>query len=642
MDIWSWISELPSSDEWNELHPQLVLQLASPNSTQSIQLRAERTSSSNSDEFVTFSLYLLGFHGDKAETTLWVSDTCPLSSDKPFLPLVLQLLQEIVSRSPTAQDSTCRPSSGLQKLKPDPVLWVMDSHSPESFSGFFNLVFLTRLFWLCVFDAPSDVGYMYFYSLLAPNLETFTSKLAPILRTFLVSIGVDVELCFMRTLGYILAKWLILREVGTGLQLLTPQPAQSLRFSYALESHGLWVLKGYAPVWAMKHTRHNGDQNQCKIVGAQESVLRYALAHQQLEAVVQLEYTVRFSDGFILVNARVDNIRIHVAKLGFKKNEDDDFTGERHFPSRIRLWVGPEIGSNYVGGLSLGRSTDNVEREMEMQRIVKGSFGKLQIPKVKALARTAMRTKMKNWRWDQDAEGNTALFDAILCDNTTGTEVATWRPSNDSGQHENNFRKRYTGANRSFTKTGGLVFTGDECGGVGWRLGKEMEGSVLKWRIGCEIWLSYWPNDVRSSYFETRRVEWCDEVDLPLIAGKGLMISNNNKIVKSQLSMPGKGEELTWAKITRSTAISSHFAHFTDTTAVEQISNDLPLQTHPSTFTTIKKCNCLRPTRPEDARDGRKEEKKERRGEEKEDREALTASVKEGCRGVQDGGSSFP
>ncbi|XP_057493248.1 uncharacterized protein LOC130778766 [Actinidia eriantha] len=485
MDIWSWISELPSSEEWDELHPQLVLQLASPNSTQSIQLRAERTSSSNSDEFVTFSLYLLGFHGDKAETTLWVSDTCPLSSDKPFLPLVLQLLQEIVSRSPTAHDSTCRPSSGLQKAQ-------------------------TR---------PSVVGHgLPLYP--TPNLETFTSKHAPILRTFLVSVGVDVELCFMRTLGYILAKWSILREVGAGLQLLTPRPSQSLGFSYALESHGLWVLKGYAPVWAMKHTRHNGDQNQCKIVGAQESVLRYALAHQQLEAVVQLEYTVRFSDGFILVNARVDNIRIHVAKLGFKKNEDDDFTGERHFPSRIRLWIGPEIGSNYVGGLSLGRSTDNVEREMEMQRIVKGSFGKLQIPKVKALARTAMRTKMKNWRWDQDAEGNTALFDAILCDTTTGTEVATWKPSNDGGQHENNFRKRYTGANRSFTKTGGLVFAGDECGGVGWRLGKEMEGSVLKWRIGCEIWLSYWPSDVRSSYFETRRVEWCDEVDLPLIAGK--------------------------------------------------------------------------------------------------------------------------
>ncbi len=71
------------------------------------------------------------------------------------------------------------------------------------------------------------------------------------------------------------------------------------------------------------------------------------------------------------------------------------------------------------------------------------------------------------------------------------------------------------------TKTGGLVFAGDEYGeGVGWRLSKEMEGSVLKWRIGGQVWVSYFPNEVKSSYFETRCVEWCDEVDLPLIPGK--------------------------------------------------------------------------------------------------------------------------
>lgn len=204
----------------------------------------------------------------------------------------------------------------------------------------------------------------------------------------------------------------------------------------------------------------------------------------------------------------------------FNENGDDDYAGEKHFPSRIRPWVGPETGSSYVSGLSLGRSTDNVEREMETQRILKGSFGKLKVPKVKAMARTTTRTRMKNWRWDQDAEGNAALFDAVLCDNTTGTKVATWKPSGGgSGRSENNFRKRYAGANRSFTKSGGLVFAGDECGGVGWRLGKEMEGSVLKWRVGCQIWLSYWPNEVSSLYFETRCVEWCDEVDLPLIAG---------------------------------------------------------------------------------------------------------------------------
>ncbi|KAK9286313.1 hypothetical protein L1049_014703 [Liquidambar formosana] len=525
MDIWSWICELPNSDEWAESDSPPVFELACSKSsrdgiTPSIQLRAERTSGSDSDALVTFSLYLQGFHPSNAQKTLWVSDACPLSSDKPFLPLILQLLQEIISRSPTAHNNTC-PRSQLQKLKPDPVSWIMDSHSPESFSSFFNLVFLTRLFWLCVCDAPTEVGSLYFQSLLAPNLEALSCKHAPVMRTFLVSVGVDMELCFMRTLGYMLAKWLILREVGVGLQSLAPLPSHSLGFSYATEAHGLWVLKGYAPVLAMTRTRSNGRNFQFPVIEAKESVLKYALAHQQLEAVIQLEYSVGFYEGHIQVNARVDNLRFHVAKLGFNKNDDMDYVDERHFPSRIRVWIGPEVGSTYVASLSLGRSTDNVERELETQKIVKSSLGKSKVPRVKAMASTSTRTKTRNWRWDQDAEGNAAIFDWVLCDNTTGVEVATWKPSSGhDGKSGNNFQKRYTGANRPFTKTGSVVFTGDEYGGAGWRLSKEMEGSVLKWRIGGQVWLSYWPNDVKSSYFETRCVEWCDEVDLPLIPGK--------------------------------------------------------------------------------------------------------------------------
>ncbi|KAG8368441.1 hypothetical protein BUALT_Bualt15G0045800 [Buddleja alternifolia] len=530
MDIWSWISELPNSDDWTQSDSHLTFQLASskpwsPNnngSAQSIQLRADRTLGLNSEVFITFSLSFLGFQSSDPETTIWASDTCPLSAEKPFLPFILQLLQEIVSRSPTAHDSTC-PRSQLQKLKPEPVSWIMDSHSPESFSSFFNLVFLTRLFWACVCDAPSEVGSFYFHSLLSPNLETFSCQHAQVLRNFFVSVGTDVELCFMRTFGYMLAKWLILRDVEVGLKSLTPLPFNNLGFSYAVESHGLWVLKGYAPVKSMKCMQSNGQNSQFPaLIQAKDALLKYALAHQQLEAVIQLEYTVRFHDNFIQVNTRVNNMRIHVVKLGFKKNSDENFLDEKHFPSRIRIWVGPEVGASYVGGLSLGRSTDNVEREMEMQRTLKGSSGKVKVPKVKAMARMATRTKIKNWRWDQDVEGNAAVFDAILCDNTTGAEIATCKPPIGGDGHIGiNFRQRYTGGGRAFTKSGGLIFAGEECGeGVGWRLSKEMEGSVLKWRMGGEVWLSYWPNDVMSPYYETRCIEWCDEVDLPLLPSK--------------------------------------------------------------------------------------------------------------------------
>lgn len=513
MDIWSWICELPYSDDWTQSNSPLIFQLGS---SKSILLKAERNSGSISDTSVTFSICL---DLPNAQKTIWVSDTCPLFSAKPFLPLLLQLLQEIISRSPTAHNSTC-PRSQLENVKPESVSWIMDSHSPESFSTFFNLVFLMRLFWLCVYDAPTEVGSLYFHNLLAPNVDALSCKRSSVLRTFFVSAGVDAELCIMRTLGYMLAKWLVLRDVGVGLQSLIHCPSDNPGFSYAKESHGFWVLKGYAPVWGMNLTSCNGRRNQFPVMDVKECVLRYALAHQQLEAVIQFEYSISFQEDHIQVNARVDNLRLHIVKLGFNKNEDGEYSEERHFPSRIRVWVGPEVGSTYVTALSLGRSTSTGEREVEVQRIVKGSFGKSKIPLVKAKARTSTRTRIRNWRWDQDADGNAAIFDAVLYDNndTGGKEVASWKPTSGCVKPASGSRNRYMAGNRPFSKAGGLVFAGAECGeGVRWRLGKEMEGSVVKWRVGGRVWLSYWPNDVKSSYFETRSVEWCDEVDLPLI-----------------------------------------------------------------------------------------------------------------------------
>ncbi|WCJ20974.1 hypothetical protein M5689_003170 [Euphorbia peplus] len=524
MDIWSWICQLPDSTEPSDSDSPQILELVTSklsgedSSTRSIQLNAQKTCGSTSEALLTFSISLHGFLPHIDGNTVWVSDTCPLKSDKPFLPLLLQLLQEIITRSPMAQTSTC-PRSQLQKLKPEPISWILDTHSPESFSNFFNIVFLMRLFWLCVCDAPSEVGFLYFESLLGPNLESIKLDKSNVLSTFFIAVGVDAELCFMRTFGYMLTKWLILREVGVGLHVLAPTySGQQFRLCYATEANGFWVLKAYAPVLAMEVT-NSSKNSKFSVIEARDSVLKYALGHQQLEAVIQLEYSVTFHEGYIRVTARVDNLRFHVAKLGFSKKEEVDYANERHFVSRARVWVGPEIGATYVTGLSLGRSTNNGEREVEMQRVVKGSFEKLKAPKIKTRARMGTRAKMKNWRWDQDAEGNSVIFDAVLHDNSNGHEVSMGKTMVDGDGNE--VRNGYNGPRRPFTKTRGLVFAGDEYGeGVEWRLSKEMEGNVLKWRIGGEVWVSYVPNEVKSTFFETRCVEWCDEVDLPLIPGK--------------------------------------------------------------------------------------------------------------------------
>ncbi|KFK39994.1 hypothetical protein AALP_AA3G316400 [Arabis alpina] len=520
MDPWLWICELSESPELAESDSHAVFQLAG-DLTRSIQLRVEQDSESDPESLsLTFKVIAEGFNRHKS-STIWVSDTCPLSSEKPFLPLVLQLLRELISHSPTTRHNSCTKSE-LLEIKPGPVNWVMDSHSPESFSSIFNLILLTRLFWLCVFDAPSEVGSFFFQHLLGPQVNALTCQGLPVLRTFLVSLGVDTELCIVRAASYALSKWIISKEVGLGnlglKQLSIASPSHSLGFSYATEAHGLWILKGYFPILSMNVTNNNTSNElhnkiiKFPIVEPKETVLRYALSHQHAEVVVQFEYSVIFHENYIRVNARVDNIRIHVSKLGFHKAQGvenkiaDCYSEETYFPSRVQVWVGPEIGSSHVSGLSLGRSTKNEEREIEVTRVLKGNFGKGKVaPRVKARARMSTKRKVKDWRIEQESEGNAAVFNAVLYDRESGQEVTTVKPS-----HE--------GFKNVFTKSGGMVFGRDEYGDeVGWRVGREMEGSVLKWRMGGKIWLTYWPNKLNTLFYETRCVEWCDEVDLPLL-----------------------------------------------------------------------------------------------------------------------------
>jgi hypothetical protein len=55
-----------------------------------------------------------------------------------------------------------------------------------------------------------------------------------------------------------------------------------------------------------------------------ESALRYALAHQQLEVVIQLEYVICMRNPrFIQVDVHVDSLHVHVVRLGYNRQDDD-------------------------------------------------------------------------------------------------------------------------------------------------------------------------------------------------------------------------------------------------------------------------------------------------------------------------------
>ncbi|PKA58151.1 hypothetical protein AXF42_Ash012874 [Apostasia shenzhenica] len=502
--VWSWIAALPPT---GDLPPSLPL--ATSPSGRNILLSAHRSTgvdASDEDELLlTFSVSLRGFHPSNSTRPLWLSEPIPLSASKPQLFLLLQLLNEVIFLAPS------RPRFHLPKLDSEKILFALNQ-CPDS-PSLLSLALLCRLFWLCSGEPPADAGELFFKAFDAALKVALDCRRS--LRAFLLIAGVDREERFMRSIGYMLAKWCILRE----LQGLRREPLRTM--AYAAEVYGLWVMRGYAPVSTM--ARSGGF---AAAGGTPEAFLTYALAHQQLEAVVQLDYSVCGRDPrFLKVVARIDNIRLHVTSLGFGQTEEWEIVGgERHFPSRVRVKVGPEAGAGYAVGPSLGRSTGNPERVLESTRKVKGVFGFHKgspSPAVRAKARWSERARRRSWRWEQEVEGSAAVFDGVLCNATTGAEVAGWRMSPEEGTRGGEvgprieMRRRYSGAERAFSKVGGVVVAGDELPeGVSWRVGREMEGKTTQWRLGGRVWVSYFPNEVRSGYFETRCVEWEEEVDV--------------------------------------------------------------------------------------------------------------------------------
>ncbi|VAH13679.1 unnamed protein product [Triticum turgidum subsp. durum] len=536
-EVWPWLGTLPPPGTGNGTAS--IPLAASPEAEgASIVLQADCTATADGGTaVVAFSIAADSANG-VARRVLWSSEGFAAGSEvAPRLLLLAQLLDEVTALSPSITSLSREPDTSPPEWKLDEeVVSAVIAATGTDGSPFFSLALLMRLFWLCALEAPADLGFLFFQAL-GKDIERALAGCAPAaLGALLLSVGPDVEERFMRSLGYMLAKWCLLREMQSAPK--SPAKPDVACLSYAANVHGLWVLRGYAPVLAIP--RVAGATSTATVTALphelpEEPALRYGLVHQQLEAVVQVEYAVTVhGDSFIVVGVRVDNIRVRVVRLGYRKkggtgtqedDVDDDHVldGERHFPSRIRLWVGPRFGSSYATGPSLGRSTGNPEREVETTRTVKGAFaGANKLggdPRVKAKMRSSSRARNRSWRWEQEAEGSAGVFEGVLCDPATGTEVSAWRPGSREADPRSGMRRRYGGPGRAFSKMRGLVVAGDELPEeVTWRVGREAEGRTMRWRLGLKVWLSYLPNEVRSRHFETRCVEWAHEVELPLMA----------------------------------------------------------------------------------------------------------------------------
>lgn len=190
-------------------------------------------------------------------------------------------------------------------------------------------------------------------------------------------------------------------------------------------------------------------------------------------------------------------------------------SGEKHFPSRICLQLTPTL-QNQVVSLSVGKSSENPQREIGVDKSIEASFEPHNPLGLKVTAGESTTMSLKPWKFEESVYGYSANLNWFLHDSISGKEVFSSKPSKCALINPRSwFRDRYSRAYRPFTRQGGVVFAGDEYGErVWWKVDKGAMGKTMEWEIRGWVWLTYWPNKHKTFYHETRRFEFRETVHL--------------------------------------------------------------------------------------------------------------------------------
>eukprot|EP01018_Ginkgo_biloba_P004792 Gb_07188 [translate_table: standard] len=305
----------------------------------------------------------------------------------------------------------------------------------------------------------------------------------------LQALGADIEQHLVRSMGLMTTNCLfdaISKQDTSNLNVWEKSIESPYMYSYSSTANGFWKVRLYSPLLSMKDDRDHRDQLQCAIPIKDDRRLLFALRYQHLEALASSAL---------------------MEKRGIPE--------EKHFPSKISVNIAPP--STGILFMSLSKSSDNPTHELIRERSVEMGF---EWPKAfKVTASEASFMSMKPWKMEQSGRGNVGTFEWILYDTINGKEVAGSKPSKTAMyQHKAWFKDRYSNSSKPFTRQGGVVFAGDEYSkSIIWIVRNDMEGKTLKWEVGGRIWVTYWPNKYKTSYSETRYVDFCEQVELPLL-----------------------------------------------------------------------------------------------------------------------------
>nr|XP_043634212.1 uncharacterized protein LOC122605350 [Erigeron canadensis] len=491
-DIWGWIQNLPPPTQWQTNTKFICICSSSTSSQPSLELSISKNPIHPSS--LHFSI-LANFN---LPVSLWTSK--PLKSTTTNTPilaidiskLLTNIIKDILKYTPIKN------SNSFLKL-PDP-------NSIPDLKDIVNFLFLALSFVVSIYEAPEDIrcdSINTLKEILACSWARETSK------KLMMLMGSTAEEQWMRSMNLAITNWMTeLQALSRSAALKAPSPM----YSSAISNLGFWKVQLYCPMIAMEIDKCNGGQ--------EDQRLAFSLNYHQIEGVIQLNYQVMVREKWIDVLVSIDNVRCDVIRLvnDILMKERGAGSDEKHFPSRISLQLTPTIQTNILS-VSVSRSSENPAREIGVERSIEGSF---EPPNphigISVSAGETVTTNLKPWKFEQSVYGSSGAFNWFLHDSINGREVVSSKPSKCALLRPKAwFKNRYSSAYRPFTRSGGVIFAGDEYGeSVLWRLGRGAMGETMEWEAKGWIWVTYWPNKYKTFYTETRRLEFREILRLNL------------------------------------------------------------------------------------------------------------------------------
>ncbi|CAL5076309.1 unnamed protein product [Urochloa decumbens] len=485
-DIWQWIRSLP--EQWRGgSYPLQICKF--PSTNQSLNLVISKHSETQALN-LSFSIFS-AFHDP---ISLWTSN-CSTPRSAHTMDLSASVLHDIICG--VLRYGSYSNSRSLFRL---PNVQIPDDSGKS-----FNFAAFTLAILVSIYEAPSNLRHEFTDKISA---QLMRDEMRYTAKKLMLTLGSNVEEQWMRSVNLAATNWAM-----EGLRSGGGSPSPFAVFSYALSASRLWKVQMYCPVVAMvmEHPSHQ----------TKDEKLLFSLNYQQLEAVIQLVYRVTIKENWIDVAVKVDNIRCDLVQLVSEALMAKQGYGsdEKHFPSRVSLQLTPMAQPDILS-LSVSRSTDNPVHEVGLDAslgVTSASMG------VGVSAHETVTRALRPWKFEHSAQGNTASLGWFLHD---GAGAGAGGRQVFSGELQRRglgllrrprswLRDRYTDPGRPLTRSGGVVYAGDEYGeGVCWRMRPAAAGKTVEWEVRARVWVTYWPNKRRTMHTETRTLEFKEMLQL--------------------------------------------------------------------------------------------------------------------------------